>query len=229
MRNRPKKLYLAGPMTGIELYNFPAFDAARDQLEATGYEVISPADLDRANGIDGTRKLTDAELAAALRRDFAAIETCGGIALMSGWEDSVGTSKEIRHGIDLGLTLSSVRSWVELALTTDFDADDADDDDDDELVDILDEAKELTSGARQQAYDHPHPNHSRIAGLWNAYDQAKPESRRGFDGPGDVVAKMILLKLARHVFRAKRDNLVDIAGYARCMAMIDDFNTNREE
>ncbi len=45
-----KTVYLIGRMRGIPLFNFPAFDAARDHLQALGWEVISPADLDRKRG-----------------------------------------------------------------------------------------------------------------------------------------------------------------------------------
>lgn len=39
-------------MRGHNLFNFPAFDAARDALTALGYSVTSPADLDRRHGFD---------------------------------------------------------------------------------------------------------------------------------------------------------------------------------
>lgn len=42
-----KKIYVAGPMTGFEYFNFPAFDAARDKLRSEGWAVFSPADHDR--------------------------------------------------------------------------------------------------------------------------------------------------------------------------------------
>jgi len=85
---------------------------------------------------------------------------------------------------------------------------------------ILQEADLLTMGDRQRDYDHPWPNHERIAGLWNAYFEA-----RGHDGwlePQDIVRLMILLKLARQVHKPTRDNLVDIAGYARCEERMDE-------
>jgi hypothetical protein len=60
------------------------------------------------------------------------------------------------------------------------------------------------------------PNHQRIARLWNAYiaNRKEPQSRLT---PEDVARMMILLKIARDVFTPKRDNLVDICGYARCL------------
>ena len=39
-------LYLAGPMTGIPKFNFPAFMAAREDLTKHGYKIVSPADMD---------------------------------------------------------------------------------------------------------------------------------------------------------------------------------------
>ncbi len=41
-----KKVYLAGPMRGLPLFNFPAFADAAAKLRAQGYDVFSPAERD---------------------------------------------------------------------------------------------------------------------------------------------------------------------------------------
>lgn len=45
-------VYIAGPMRGIPLFNFPAFDRAADVLRSHCHYPINPADLDRKIGFD---------------------------------------------------------------------------------------------------------------------------------------------------------------------------------
>lgn len=40
------RLYIAGPMSGIQSFNIPAFDALAADLRAAGHDVVSPAELD---------------------------------------------------------------------------------------------------------------------------------------------------------------------------------------
>lgn len=82
---------------------------------------------------------------------------------------------------------------------------------------ILDEAAAITSVDRQAAYGHPRANFGRIAALWSGY--------LGFEvTPRQVALCMCLVKVARDVHAPKRDNLVDLAGYARTAEMLDDPN-----
>lgn len=72
---------------------------------------------------------------------------------------------------------------------------------------VLEEALRICDGDRQDSYGHPFENFSIIQKFWSAtlgievtYDQ--------------IVFCMIGVKMARHLSRGKRDNIVDIAGYA---------------
>ena len=104
------KLYLAGPMTGIEHYNFPAFDAAAKQLREARHTVFNPAENDRENGFDATGlKGTEAaehgfDLRTALKQDLSWIcDHAEGIALLPGWEESKGARAEVALGHALGI------------------------------------------------------------------------------------------------------------------------------
>ncbi len=109
--------YEIGPMTGYENFNFAAFDEGRDVLTELGWDVISPADLDREAGIDPL-KISDTEayianftiddLKKIIRRDVKAIlslnpEKGDALALLPGWEKSTGSMGEVMLGRWLGL------------------------------------------------------------------------------------------------------------------------------
>jgi hypothetical protein len=80
--------------------------------------------------------------------------------------------------------------------------------------DILSEAKRIVHGARNQDYGRPFENFSKIANLINAAFETKFQA-------GDIPILMILLKISRHRNTYKRDNLVDIAGYAATAEMVE--------
>lgn len=100
------RAYLAGPMRGYEQYNFPAFDRARDFLITKGWNPISPADLDRNEGITGfTTDLPPDFIFNALRRDFMALCQCEAIVFLSGWEESEGANAEKFVAEHIGLPM----------------------------------------------------------------------------------------------------------------------------
>ena len=47
MSKREPTIYIAGPMRGVEEYNYPAFDRQAAALEKQGWQVINPAEMDR--------------------------------------------------------------------------------------------------------------------------------------------------------------------------------------
>lgn len=79
---------------------------------------------------------------------------------------------------------------------------------------ILDEAKKITSSERLKEYGNPDTSFNTIAKLWGAYLGI-------YINASDVAMLMILLKIARQKNSDKRDNLVDIAGYTRCLSILN--------
>ena len=101
-----ENLYIAGPMTGLPQFNFPAFDAAAVELRQRGYEVTSPAELDspesRAAALaspDGDpeayENATDETWGDLLARDVKLIaDRVHGVVVLPGWERSRGARLE---------------------------------------------------------------------------------------------------------------------------------------
>ena len=92
-------VYVAGPMRGIEHFNFPAFDQAAEWLRGKRSDlyVVSPADMDRALGFNEEEEdvvVDSAFIADAMRRDLRVVTHCHSLLLLRGWEDSTGANNE---------------------------------------------------------------------------------------------------------------------------------------
>lgn len=187
-------IYIAGPMTGYPEFNFPAFDAAEMALRCQGWDVISPAQMDREVGFNAaTDKPDENWLADAMKRDIAAIvNRADAIAMLPGWERSTGAKAEFALAKWKHIPAYLYPSMVLI-----------------EEEDVLDEAARLTKVDRQATYGPPDEDFARTAAMWSALKGVSFESR-------EVALFMILLKASREAHQNKRDNWVDIAGYARC-------------
>jgi nucleoside 2-deoxyribosyltransferase len=98
------KVYLAGPMSGIKDFNFPAFGKAAQRLRNHGYNVFSPAeeDLRKWGTVEETQK--HATYRECLRTDLLYIfDEADAVALLPGWEDSKGARLERDLALILGL------------------------------------------------------------------------------------------------------------------------------
>lgn len=104
------KYYLAGPMTGIPQFNFPAFTDAAAKLRGRGLEIISPAELDDPKTRDDALASPDGKLIDGkssgqtwgefLARDVRIVaDQVKGIIFLPGWEDSKGAKLEAYVGI----------------------------------------------------------------------------------------------------------------------------------
>jgi Domain of unknown function (DUF4406) len=105
------KVYLAGPMTGLPQFNFPAFADAAFKLRAAGYDVVSPAETDTPEVQKLAMKSTDGKLDSEgkiggktwgdiLADDVKLIaDTVSGIAFLDGWTRSRGAKLEATVGL----------------------------------------------------------------------------------------------------------------------------------
>ncbi len=99
------KIYLAGPMTGYQNLNFPAFHAEAARLRELGHEVINPAEL---NNEDPALTFETPEAYVAhwrdcMRVDIAALLNCETVALLDGWKASKGARLEHHIAMELGM------------------------------------------------------------------------------------------------------------------------------
>lgn len=107
------KVYIAGPMRGLVNWNFDTFDAVEARWRDAGHHPMSPARMCRAMGYGPdcgyNAQPEDPDGAAHLRHvmlsDIAAIYASDAIALLPGWENSVGTTVELAVAQFLGLPI----------------------------------------------------------------------------------------------------------------------------
>ena len=100
-------LYIAGPMSGIEEYNYPAFRAAADDLRAAGYEVLNPVDIDHDDTEPGAQPWE-----WYMRRTLKMLLDADAVAVLPGWAMSRGADIEVNLATSIGMPYQSVRAWV---------------------------------------------------------------------------------------------------------------------
>ena len=100
-------LYVAGPMTWLPDFNFPAFRAAEEELRSCGFDVRSPTDCDGGS----QDKSWDFYMRLALRM----LLECEGVAVLPGWENSRGARIEVSLADALGMPVRVVDAWRESA------------------------------------------------------------------------------------------------------------------
>ena len=226
MPNTYKKPYIAGPMRGVPRFNFPAFEVAEKYLISVGMEPYNPARVDIEMGYDPYALPDDWDwwtlpegllMEDIAQRDLSAVIDCDSIYLLEGWENSAGARSEVavawwlKKGFmyDTPATLRYTATDLFLpppAIPEHIPS---------PPIDILTEALAITQGDRQAQYGPPDQDFRRTAAAWEAMFG-------WYVRPDQVAAAMIILKLSRQQHQRKRDNWVDIAGYARCGNICDE-------
>lgn len=183
------KVYLAGPMTGLPEFNYPAFHSAAEDWRKEGWEVLNPAEN---FGGDTTKEYRE-----YIRADLAMLCQAEAIAFLPGWRKSKGATFECGMAQMLGLLMYDAETFGLLVEES-----------------AVEEAHRLVHGNRGADYGHPIEDYTRTGRMWGAI-LGLPDL-----DPRTCCLMMAALKVSREVNKHKRDNLVDLAGYAECAQMV---------
>lgn len=88
------KVYISGPITGIDFGNRFAFSCARSSLELCRYEVVDPSEVQLDD---------EASWADYMRADLKLLLDCDYIYMLEGWENSRGARIERELAENLGI------------------------------------------------------------------------------------------------------------------------------
>lgn len=102
------RIYLAGPMTGLPEFNYPAFHAEAARLRQLGYHVENPAENNAP---------ADTTWSGYLRLALAQLITCDSIAMLQGWDKSKGARLEYHVASELGMQVHTASQITEPART----------------------------------------------------------------------------------------------------------------
>lgn len=188
-------VYIAGPMTGLPDYNFPAFHAAAAAWRARGWGVFNPA---AAFDGDQTKPYKD-----YVAYDMKLLRSCDAIAMLPGWDGPTARGSVWEREIALLFGLPVYDATCPQRPPEPARPESA-----------LQEAQRLVHGDRGAAYGHPIDDYTRTGRMWGA-----------ILGVGDIDPRicclmMAAVKISREVNAPKRDNRVDLAGYAECAEMV---------
>lgn len=202
--------YISGPMRGVPDYNYPVFNEVEDYLRKLfpDHVVLNPA-----SNFGGA---TDLPVTTYMAQDFQQVIAADEIVLLPGWEKSEGSRREVELAKWLSKDFAiaykpapSLDEWMFELLPEPPSVDG-----NSPRGDVLDEARALITGDRNNSYGPPTQDFDRTAAMATAW---------GFSAQGGplkghhVAVFMVLLKMSRLAWTpGKRDSWVDTAGYAGC-------------
>ena len=196
------KMFISGPMSGIKDHNFPLFfeaeEAVKDKWDSEGLdrvEFVNPARLGENDGWEWKDYLV---------RDIVEMLSCNAILLLHNWEQSRGARLEQRIAEDLGFT--QYLYWNDGMITEKAVTEPV-------KESALQEAQRLVYGDRGKDYGHPFVDYTKTARLWSIILGTDVTCEQ-------AILCMVAVKISREIHNPKRDNRVDMAGYAECLERV---------
>jgi nucleoside 2-deoxyribosyltransferase len=109
-----RKVYIAGPMSGYEDYNYPAFFAAESRWQNQGWEVFNPARNPHPPNLAEMGR--DEGRAYFMKLDLPMVLESDAVAVLPGWEDSPGARVEVAVGRILTLPILDAMTFQVLPI-----------------------------------------------------------------------------------------------------------------
>lgn len=103
------RLYLAGPMTGLPEFNYPAFHAEAARLRTLGFEVENPAE----NPLPA-----NAPWHLCMRAAVRQMLTCDAVATLPDWVNSPGAQLEVYVADRLGIEAKPASTYTRAQVPT---------------------------------------------------------------------------------------------------------------
>jgi hypothetical protein len=219
--------YLSGPMRGKPDYNRETFSAVEAELHdlfasetgATWAPESARTVTNPARNFGGNTSLKPS---VHLTLDFKQVLESDVIVQLPGWQSSEGAVREARLALWAGKRFVKATQRdaaqvgdTEARHTWVFTNIDGPEFSESVRAGALDEAKQLITGDRNNAYGPPWQDFARAAGILTALGYRGPEGRDL--ASHDTAIFVTAVKLSRLMWTpAKRDSWVDIAGYAGC-------------
>lgn len=100
-----RKIYISGPMTGIDRLNWPLFNRTAVRLRNMRWEVVNPVEVNND---------PNAPWLHCIAADLLAMEGCTAICMLPGWENSFGAKIEHLAAQKMGLNIYKAEDLVEL-------------------------------------------------------------------------------------------------------------------
>lgn len=220
-----RSCYLAGPMSGYENFNFPAFEKAAADLRSRGWRVFSPHETGWGDGDPTTGSTDEKEYREFMAEDLRQVCLADAVICLPNWEDSRGANLEVSVARRLDLPVlaygdelteipvaappvlldgKAIDEYVEELHGTP-----------DEPESVCAEADRLVSTDRAEVYGHPLDDFTKVV------EAAKALGINPLDGPEWHALYWIIAKLARlQNSPGHHDSIVDICGYAKTYDMV---------